>query len=331
MIRHAKLLGIGTVGLYLTVLLLSAMTGCQSSMNWKKGWKDHFDLSKNIPWPTSREKRADQPYRLACFWNDTILSKPGETPSRGFGGRIYFYDQDGDQPVQVEGQLVVYAFDEANRLPTDNRPTRKYIFPAEQFAKHYSKSDLGPSYSVWLPWDDADGEQKQVSLIARFEPKSGSVIVSQEARQRLPGTPPAFTSPIEDRPQLAAYQDTPSDPESMTSKPMGTESTLAGNSSDQQPKQSMTTSSITLPPRIGFGTPRTQNRKTDAPSKPATQSGFPSSIQPAPTTPSSSDRATSTNQVNSEISKSRLAGFQLAKRLAPEGRVSPPTIFRDSN
>jgi hypothetical protein len=79
------------------------------------------------------------------------MTQAGQKPQRGFGGRILF---DKERNRFWSSQLVVYAFDETNRQPTDNKPTRRYIFPADQMAIHVSK-DMGASYSCSLPRDEA--------------------------------------------------------------------------------------------------------------------------------------------------------------------------------
>jgi hypothetical protein len=133
------------------------------------------------------EPREGTPERVVATWTDTVLQRDGQPAQRGFGGRIYFYDR-GPDPIAVKGRLVVYAFDETGRSPVDHQPTRRYVFPTEQLPLHASTSDLGPSYSVWLPWDGADGPSTEVSLVARFEPlEGGGLVVSEQARQRLPG------------------------------------------------------------------------------------------------------------------------------------------------
>ena len=87
---------------------------------------------------------------------------------------------------------MVYAFDETDRDPSNNRPDRKYVFTPQQLPAHYSKSKIGHSYSVWLPWDEVGGPQKELTLIIRFQPKEGTVAISDPCRQLLPGrTAPA--------------------------------------------------------------------------------------------------------------------------------------------
>lgn len=135
----------------------------------------------------SDEPRRGAPDRIIATWINTVRHTPGEPAERGFGGRLYFYDR-GPDPIAIDGRLVVYAFDESGRQPTDHKPTRRFVFPAEEFAKHLSKSEIGPSYSVWLPWGSVDGASTNISLIARFEPAGGGgLVVSDQATQRLPG------------------------------------------------------------------------------------------------------------------------------------------------
>jgi hypothetical protein len=131
------------------------------------------------------------PVRMEGTWTDTVLNQPGQKPQRGFGGRLIFYGREDHKPILVDGQLVVYAFDEIGREVTDNRPTRRYIFPADQLPLRMSESEIGASYSFWLPWDEAGGPQTEVSLICRFEPKGGAVVVSEQTKHILPGSLPA--------------------------------------------------------------------------------------------------------------------------------------------
>lgn len=145
--------------------------------------KDLNPLSKFIQDDNSNAK----PDRMVATWSEAVLHKAGKG-TRGFGGRIYFYNRHSTKPQPVEGQFVVYAFEEDNPNVSQDTYTKRFVFPPEQFAKHMSESEIGISYSVWLPWDEVGGEQAEVSLIARFEPlKGGGLVVSDQARQRLPG------------------------------------------------------------------------------------------------------------------------------------------------
>lgn len=195
----------------LAVAMLVAVGGCRSSnRDWK--FADMFNLKKGMPWHRD-DPEIGIPSRVVGTWTDTVLTQSGKVPQRGFGGRLLFYDNESKNPIQVEGQLVVYAFDESRREPTDNRPTRRYVFPLDQVPLHKSESELGPSYSFWLPWDEAGGPQTEVSLICRFEPKDGPLVVGEQTKHLLPGAlvanhgPPKLPEgvPFKPRTQQAMY------------------------------------------------------------------------------------------------------------------------------
>ena len=146
---------------------------------------DKFDLSQRIPWMT--DAKVKQPSRMTALWTHTVLNQAGRRSVRGFGGRIMFHSRETEKPVRVEGTLTIYAFDETERA--SSVPERKFVFTSEQFETHYSKSKLGHSYSIWLPWDEVGGELRRINLVARFEPTGGSLIMSEPSVQVLPGIP----------------------------------------------------------------------------------------------------------------------------------------------
>jgi len=150
-----------------------------------------FNVQKYLPSLTGKTGEFRTPMKIVAFWTDTVRTSPGQAAMRGFGGRLMFYEHSDSKPVKVAGSLAIYAFDEAHHDPDNPKPDRKFVFPAEQVHKHYSKSELGHSYSFWIPWDAVGGETKQVSLICRFSPVQGGAILSDQVKQLLPGVDPA--------------------------------------------------------------------------------------------------------------------------------------------
>ena len=128
------------------------------------------------------------PQRIVGTWTDTVLHQGGKKPQRGFGGRLIFYGEDAEKPVLVDGQLVVYAFDESNREPTDNKPTRRYVFPPDQVARRMSKIGARARRTVsGCRGTKSGGPQTEISLIARFEPKEGAIVVGEQTKHLLAG------------------------------------------------------------------------------------------------------------------------------------------------
>lgn len=157
-------------------LIMTLLGGCQ------------FAPSKPN-WPTSWFQKKDEPGtpdRMLVIWSDTILHQPGKPGVRGFGGRIYFYEGSETKAILVDGKLSVYAYD-GEDLGDSAKPLRKFVFTKEQFTDHMSYTDMGPSYSVWLPWDKVGGESMQLSLVTRFEGTVGGVVISKPTTKLLPG------------------------------------------------------------------------------------------------------------------------------------------------
>ena len=129
------------------------------------------------------------PHQIIPVWSDTVLHQSGQKGARGCGGRIMFYPAEGKRAVRVDGSLVVYAWDESKQAE-DRKPDRKYVFRANDLQKHYSKSKIGDSYSFWLPWDDAGGLHKELTLVARFVGRNGAEVTSAPAKVILAGAVP---------------------------------------------------------------------------------------------------------------------------------------------
>jgi hypothetical protein len=171
-------------------LTLCLFTGCVSMVKVPQ-----VDLSALKP--------AGPVTSVIAAWEPAVSND--EKPMRGFGGRIYFYDQEMVRPVKVDGTIIVYAFDEDGRAEGDSKPNEGYVFDAKTLNSKgvYQKSKLGHSYNLWIPWDSEgpDGQAKKISLIVRYIPKQGSQQTSQQATVRLPGrnTPELMAGYTEDR------------------------------------------------------------------------------------------------------------------------------------
>jgi len=162
-----------------------------------------------MPWATSEQKlqkeKFQRPVRMVVIWTPTTMTQPGKPTTRGLGGRIYFYN-DVDEAIPVEGQLMVYAYDDSARKGNASHvnsnggvdePTRKYAFTAEQFKGHFDPTDLGASYGVWVPWGPVDGPAVKVSVVPVFTSSSGNIVMAQSTRNLLKGTQPLISEEVE--------------------------------------------------------------------------------------------------------------------------------------
>jgi hypothetical protein len=166
-------------------LLAFAPIGCASVSDKSEQGKSSF--AQRLPWGKKKKTLPDpypNPVKLAATWTPDSLVQTGRTPTRGFGGRVFFYDEKS-RPVPVDGTLVVHGFDET--VSKTDPEVKRYEFTPEQFTRHFSQSDLGASYSVWIPWDALGGVQRKVSLVASFKTKEGKLVQGVPATVMLPG------------------------------------------------------------------------------------------------------------------------------------------------
>ena len=140
-------------------------------------------------WPWQKDEAKAIPDRILPVWTDSVLHQPSQPGVRGFGGRVYFYGKENTDPVEVDGNFAVYVFDADDNTPSDQKPLRKFVFTADQFKTHMSKTSMGPSYSVWIPWGEVGGPPRRLSLISRFEGREGGTTISDPTIKMLPGVP----------------------------------------------------------------------------------------------------------------------------------------------
>jgi hypothetical protein len=228
------------------------IAGCASkSDKWKFA---QWDVRRAIGMKPKKSE-PEVPTRLVATWSDATLNKVGEPAKRGFGGRLVFFKDEIQDPVRVEGQLVVYAYDESAMATPGAAPTRRYIVTQDQFAKQEGSSSLGTYYSVWLPWDEVGGPPKKISLITRFEPKEGPIVLGEQTNHYLPG----IEAPTEKSIAVAPSPSTQAAAATASTNPANGQAgvQLAAFNGEKAPvkenreKPSLSTATIDLPLRVG--------------------------------------------------------------------------------
>lgn len=169
----------------LVAAFVALAAGCQT-------FKLSDKLTGALPWSDSakvKEPKGPEPDRMVAVWTDTTYYHPGKPTMRGFGGRIYFYDVQGES-MAVDGQLIVYAYDDTDPQKQNRHaktPDRKYVFTPEQFKRFQSSSPLGVSYSIWIPWDPQGGPTTSVTLLPVLTSSSGKIVQGAQTLNVLPG------------------------------------------------------------------------------------------------------------------------------------------------
>lgn len=170
------------------LVVLTALSGCQTTETFKMpDWKMP-KLDVKSMFNGESENEVETPVRMAVIWKDTTIADVGKPTTRGFGGRIYFYNEE-NEPIKADGELIVYGYDES-QANNSTAADRKYVFNKEDLNSHYSETDLGPSYSVWIPWDRVGGMRKPIALLPMFKDHSGHLVRGGQSINVLPGTAP---------------------------------------------------------------------------------------------------------------------------------------------
>jgi hypothetical protein len=183
----------------LVLLVAASVSGCQTPK-----------LLEHSPLPLPGlgsglvEDTPAEPEEMNVIWSDAVYSMPGKGATRGFGGHLFFYDKD-QRPIEVDGQLAVFAYDDSRHTHLDSVADRRYVFTAEQLKSHLGQSRFGPSYSIWIPWQPVGGDERSISLLPVFTTTDGKVVVGPHAMNLLPGKKREEQSPEEIEKPQGAY------------------------------------------------------------------------------------------------------------------------------
>lgn len=177
-----------TFGTIALALMIVGSTGCSTLANRKESKSSEQSFMDRMPW-SKKDSDPPEPYpnpvKVAATWTPDTLVQTGRTPTRGFGGRVFFYDEKS-RAVPVDGTLIVHGFDDA--AETQESRVKRFEFTPEQFTRHFSQSDLGASYSVWIPWDAIGGQERRISLVTSFRTSGGKTVQGVPTTVQLPGT-----------------------------------------------------------------------------------------------------------------------------------------------
>lgn len=177
-------------GLVIALLAIS-VCGCQSTKLLTKlptlPWqKTDAEVAQDIDETTESAVSTGIPQTMLCVWKDGTLDA-GNKRIRGLAGRVYFRDVE-ENAIKVDGTFAVYAYANDGLLgPSKVQPERKFVFEADKLDEHYSESELGPSYSFWLPWDEVGGDETSIAVLPIMRMANGRIIRGEEVAAVLPG------------------------------------------------------------------------------------------------------------------------------------------------
>jgi hypothetical protein len=127
--------------------------------------------------------------RILGLWEPAEGMSGGKS-CRGFSAQILFFAQNGDVPVQVDGDVRIYVFDDQGTEDERAMPLHEFNYPPETWNAFLFDGSLGATYSVFVPYTRPGIHEAKCSLRIRYMPKDGSGIpaYSEMVNVVLPGT-----------------------------------------------------------------------------------------------------------------------------------------------
>lgn len=144
----------------------------------------------SFPWDGHRFPQAsarNPVVRIVCLWEPAEGRDPDGLPCRGFAGQILFLANRNALPVQAHGDVRIYLFDNVGTPEEQSRPLHQFDFASEAWQLHLSKSAVGPTYSVFIPYTRRGQYNAKCTLRMRFHQKDGPVIFSDATTLPLRG------------------------------------------------------------------------------------------------------------------------------------------------
>jgi hypothetical protein len=154
---------------------VSGLAGC-AAPGFLKISKDDF--------PKAGPK--DPVVRIVGIWQPAMGPGLENKSSRGFSGQILFFGQ-GDRPVQVDGDVKIYVFDDCGTPEEQAKPISDHNFPAKSWNALLSKGPLGATYGVFIPYIRPGNYEAKCTLRVRYKPANGPVAYSDMVNILLEG------------------------------------------------------------------------------------------------------------------------------------------------
>ena len=143
----------------------------------------HIPFEKKIP----KASAADPVVQILCLWQQAEGRDPEGYPCKGFSGQILFLSNKAATPVQCEGDVRIYLFDDQGDAEAQAKPLRQFEFDSGSWGIHLTETSLGPTYSVFVPYVRKGVKDANCALRVRLKPKIGPVVFSDLSNMPLNG------------------------------------------------------------------------------------------------------------------------------------------------
>lgn len=117
---------------------------------------------------------ADNPVtRIICLWQPANGLGLDDLPTRGFAGQIVFLTSQSPTPVEVDGDVSVYLFDDQGPSEHRAKPLHDFRFVGGSWQTHLKQTTWGPTYQIFVPYVRKGDHRAACSLAVRLDPREG--------------------------------------------------------------------------------------------------------------------------------------------------------------
>ncbi len=143
-----------------------------------------------LPFGTDRFEKAtarNPVTQIICIWQPSEGRDPNGMPCRGFAGQILFLAGRNSLPVQMEGDVRIYLFDDQGTAEEQSKPIHQYDFDSGAWSRHLTKGTLGPTYSVFVPYTRRGVSEARCALRVRLQAGNQQAVFSDMSNIALDG------------------------------------------------------------------------------------------------------------------------------------------------
>lgn len=126
--------------------------------------------------------------QIVCIWQPAEGRGLDEMPSRGFAGQIVFLSAKSPTPIEVQGDVTIYLFDDQAAPEEQARPLYVFRFVDGSWQTHLKTTAWGPTYQLFLPYVRKGAHRASCSLAVQIDMPDGKRVTSEMANIVLPGS-----------------------------------------------------------------------------------------------------------------------------------------------
>ncbi len=166
----------------LMVVGLLSVSGCGGGSSIRQ-W---FGGPREFPKATAENPAVE----VVSVWQPAEGTGINGLPTRGFAGQVMFFTRTSAEPVQVEGDIRIYVFDDTGSVEERKKPIHQFDFTPEAWNTHITDGTLGASYNVFIPYTKDNPYQTRCTLRVRIQQPNKPPVFSESIAVTLPGPLP---------------------------------------------------------------------------------------------------------------------------------------------